>query len=502
MKKTIIISLIASIAFSLISCEGDLVPKVSNRLSALDFPKTEEDYKLIVTGVYSQFRYDNAWFRYSSDPNSRLILGEIGTDELYISWSWCQEPQKNFEFNPGYDLFNQFYNKMIPSVTKATYALALLSSAKFSDETIKKQYIAEVKCCRAMWMYDLEGFYGPPPVVLDSASVMNPLQTYFPPRLSDSAYLAFLEKDLTSAIRDLPIQYPINIDYGRFTKGAAASILMKLYMRHKEFAKAELISREILSYGYKLESDYAKIWDINNEKNGELIFVLPASSEEITANSNIYRAHVLPGDWISMSGSKVVAYSGYRVPWSVYDKFDKTDTRLSTLFKDYYIMKNGVPTLVDGRRTGRLRNGALPLKYGEDRKSDGLFTGNDVVLIRYADILLLRAEALNEINGLNQESIDLINQIRNRAFQNNVAKLVTLAQFTSKEALRDYILQERQFELLFEGERREDLIRQGKYIQFAQARGVTGAVDYKVRYPLPSSAIIEGQGNIKQNDGY
>ena len=500
MKKTIIISLIASIAFSLISCEGDLVPKVSNRLSALDFPKTDEDYKLLVTGVYGQFRYDNAWYRYSCDPQSRLILGEIGTDELYISWSWCQEPQKNFDFNPGYDLFNQFYNKMVPSVTKATYALALLKACTLKDSVLKKQYIAEVQCCRAMWMYDLEGFYGPPPVVLDSAAVMNPLQTYFPPRLSDSAYLAFLEKDLLSAIDNLPIKYSNN-EYGRFTKGAAASILMKLYMRHHEYGKAELISRQILTYGYQLQSNYSKIWDINNENNSELIFVLPAANE-ITPNSNIYRAHVLPADWISMSGSKVVAYSGYRIPWSVYDKFDITDTRLSTLFKDYYIIRNGVPTLVDGRRTGRLKEGALPLKYGEDPKSDGLFNGNDIVLIRYADIILLRAEALNEINGPNQESIDLINQIRNRAFQNNVTKLATLAQFTSKEALRDYILQERQFELLFEGERREDLIRQGKYIQFAQARGITGAVDYKVRYPIPSSAIIEGQGKIKQNDGY
>jgi hypothetical protein len=158
--------------------------------------------------------------------------------------------------------------------------------------------------------------------------------------------------------------------------------------------------------------------------------------------------------------------------------------------------------LVDGRKTGRLKKGAIPLKYGEDPSSDGLYTGNDIVLIRYADILLLRAEALNEINGPNQESIDLINQIRGRAFKNDPTKLVSLGQFATQDLLRNYILQERQFELLFEGERREDLIRQGKYIQMAKDRGVTGAVDYKVRYPIPSFIIIEGQGNIKQNDGY
>jgi hypothetical protein len=142
------------------------------------------------------------------------------------------------------------------------------------------------------------------------------------------------------------------------------------------------------------------------------------------------------------------------------------------------------------------------LKYGEDPASDGLFCGTDIVLIRYADILLLRAEALNEINGPNQESIDLINQIRDRAFNNNPAKKVNLSMFADKQSLNDYILQERQFELLFEGERRADLIRHDKYIQQAQDRGVTNAQPHHVRYPLPSFIIIEGQGNIKQNYGY
>jgi starch-binding outer membrane protein, SusD/RagB family len=501
MKKLIILSLIISVFFSLYSCEGDLEPQVTNRLSTLNFPKTEEDYRVIVTGIYGQFRFDNAWYRYSCDPQSRLILGEIGTDELYMPWSWCEVPSETFDFNPGYDLFYNFYQKMVPSVTKATYALTVLEKGQIADSTIKNRYIAEVKCCRAMWMYDLEGFYGPPPVVLDTQAVLNPLKLYFPPRLSDSAYLAFLEKDLKSAIVDLPVKYSSSSDYGRFTKGAAASILMKLYMRHKEFAKAEAISRDIMGYGYSLQADYAKIWDISNEMNSELIFVLPAPEEQSTS-SNIYRAHVLPNDWVSPTGAKVVAYDGYRIPWKIYDKFDKDDTRLSTLVKDYYILSGNTVKLVDGRKTGRLKKGAIPLKYGEDPSSDGLFTGNDVVLIRYADILLLRAESLNELNGPNQESIDLINQIRDRAFKNNLTKRVSLSQFTTQESLRDYILQERQFELLLEGERREDLIRQGKYIQMARDRGVTGAADYKVRYPIPSFIIIEGQGNIKQNDGY
>ncbi|MEA4974294.1 MAG: RagB/SusD family nutrient uptake outer membrane protein [Paludibacter sp.] len=500
MKKLIYILIIAASLIGFSSCEGNLDPEVYNRLSPTNYPETEEDYMTLVNNIYGQFRYDNAWYRYSCDPQSRLILGEIGTDELYMPWEWAQRPQSAFDFNPGYDLFHNFYTRMVPSVTKATYTLALIEESDL-EEQMKNRLMSEVICCRAQWLYDLGSFYGPPPVVLDKEKAKNPKELYFPPRLSEEDYLAFVEEDIKYAMKYLPVKYESSADYGRYTKGAAASILMKMYMQHKRFADAVSISDSIMTCGYGLVGEYSKIWDINNEKNEESIFVLTAPSKA-HVNANIYRAHVLPSDWVSLSGAKVVAYDGYRIPWTIYDKFDKEDKRLSTLIKDYYIMKNKIPTLVDGRKTGRLRNGAIPLKYGEDPASDGLFCGTDIVLIRYADILLLRAEALNEINGPNQESIDLINQIRDRAFNNNPAKKVNLSMFADKQSLNDYILQERQFELLFEGERRADLIRHDKYIQQAQDRGVTNAQPHHVRYPLPSFIIIEGQGNIKQNYGY
>lgn len=488
-------------AFGLASCDGLLEKEEFNSLSPTNYPQTTEDFLTLVNDVYGQFHYDNAWYRYSCDPQSRMMLGEIGTEELWMPWEWANRPQMNFDFNPGYDLFSNFYYKMASSVAKATYNLVTVEQSSLLNQSLKNRLMAEIVCCRAQWLYDLESFYGPPPVVLDKEKAVKPEELYFPPRLSEDEYLAFVESDLIFAMKNLPVKYTSDSDYGRYTKGAAASILMKMYMHHKKFDKAVAISDSIMTYGYGLVSEYARIWDINNEKNEECIFVLSAPSKN-HVNANLFRAHVLPADWVSLSGAKVVAYDGYRIPWTIYDKFDREDGRLSTLIKDYYVMKNKVSTLVDGRKTGRLRNGAIPLKYGEDPDSDGLFCGNDIVLIRYADILLLRAEALNEVKGPNQESIDLINRIRDRAFNNNEPKRVNLSMFPDKESLNDYILQERQFELLFEGERREDLIRHGKYIQFAHERGITSAQPYHVRFPLPSYLIIEGQGHIKQNEGY
>ena len=482
--------------FALSSCEKNLKPVIYDRLSSTNFPVTEADASVFVTGIYGEFRGTGAWNRYSIDPESRLMMGEYGTEECFINWDWCNLPQLNFDFNPNYGIWATFYNNMVPAVTKATAAIAQLKTVSFTDKNLQTRLIAEVKGIRAMWMYDLEGFFGPPQVVLDEKAALNPQELYYPPRLSEDEYLKFMETDLLDIINVLPTN---QVQYGRFTKGAAMTMLLKFYMRHKQWEKAAGISAQIIALGkYQLLTNYKDIWNV--DANTETIFALPCIALP-SPNSNIIRPHVLPPDYVSPTGGKVTAWSGYRVPWSTWDSFDPDDIRRSVLVKDYYVNLNGVTTLVDGRATNRLPTGALPLKYGEDPASDGLFAGNDLVILRYADVLLLRAEALNKLNGPNAESIALINQIRNRAFNNNAVKRIKLSDFTNTDSLNDYLLKERLWEFCFEGERREDLIRHGKYIQYARNRG-KNAQDYQVRYPIPYGAIIEGKGKIIQNSGY
>jgi hypothetical protein len=136
------------------------------------------------------------------------------------------------------------------------------------------------------------------------------------------------------------------------------------------------------------------------------------------------------------------------------------------------------------------------LKYW-DNNTVGNHSGNDVPVLRYADILLARAEALNELNGPTQQALDLINQVRTRA---GIANL-TLAVATSKEVLRDLILRERGWEFYSEGKRREDLLRHDKFISLAKARGITAAADKHKLFPIPQTEI-DANTACEQNDGY
>jgi hypothetical protein len=185
------------------------------------------------------------------------------------------------------------------------------------------------------------------------------------------------------------------------------------------------------------------------------------------------------------------------MPWAFYDTFNAQDKRRSLALATY-INKSG--QTVDLRANGDI--GALPLKYGIDPRAFGIWAGNDKVIDRYAEVILFKAEALNELNGPNQESISLINDVRRRNFDNYTGSSneLKLADFASKDALRAYLLKERGWEFWYEGKRREDLLRMGDYI----GNGKKFATEFNntnLLYPIPRDRLIENP-SLVQNPGY
>ncbi|WP_373331374.1 RagB/SusD family nutrient uptake outer membrane protein [Salmonirosea aquatica] len=166
------------------------------------------------------------------------------------------------------------------------------------------------------------------------------------------------------------------------------------------------------------------------------------------------------------------------------------------MFVTEYTDTKGVKQKLLEDANGKPLDNARSFKYTPDPNAISQNNGNDIPEIRYADILLSRAEALNELSGPTQESIDLINQVRTRA----AVPALSLADFSTKEQLRDHLLKERGWEFFTEGKRREDMIRMGTFISNAVARG-KNAQPFHVLYPLPQSEI-EANPNLKQNEGY
>ena len=138
---------------------------------------------------------------------------------------------------------------------------------------------------------------------------------------------------------------------------------------------------------------------------------------------------------------------------------------------------------------------SFPYKNVFDPSSVGFQAGNDIPIVRYADILLSRAEALNELSGPSQEVMDLINEVRNRA---NAPDL-NLSDY-NQDSLREAILEERGWEFWFEGKAREDQIRHGVFISRAQARA-KNAQDFHKIFPIPQ-VELDANPDLEQNPGY
>ena len=204
--------------------------------------------------------------------------------------------------------------------------------------------------------------------------------------------------------------------------------------------------------------------------------------------------YCLPPDYKLPAGVSIQIWNAYRIRRAFFESFDPADLRRALITDRYPNINGGITTIA-------APGDVICMKYAFDSKAHIVFATNDMPLIRLADIILAKAEALNQKNGPNQESVDLVNQIRARAFNNDLTKNKKLSDFASKDALNEWILKERGWELYFEGHRRVDLIRHGKFLEMATARGAIDPTAKRLLFPIPQSEI-DINSNLTQNSGY
>lgn len=474
------------------SCEKGLEPEIYDQLSPSTFFKNADDAKAALTNLYRGMMEGGWQSGYGFAMNGFAVQSSQTTDELVCSWGSSDWQRLNMlNFDDGFSALTVHYNDLLPRITNATILLEKIGAIDM-DAALKKRYLAEVKALRAHFSNILYNYYGPVSIVIDPVVAQDPAAL---PEARPTAEWMFkqIESDYKDAMADLPATYGAS-DYGRFTKGAAMMGLLKLYMKEKKWSDAIAIGNQIKDLEgqgvYTLMPEYEDIFKIENEQNKEIILAVPCRTDA-WPNTNMWLAHCLPGDYRDPSGQALTAWGGYKMPWKTYDKFDPADERLNVLLAEYPTTGGGT---INARAAGL--PGAIPVKYGADPSASGEAHGTDIVVWRYADALLLLAEAINEVNGPTTDAYDLVNRIRTRA------GLADLPAGLSKDQFRDRIMDERLFELWCEGARRDDLIRWGIYVQRAIDDGSVFADANKVLYPLPRKAVDESQGKINQNPGY
>ncbi|HEY4288059.1 MAG TPA: RagB/SusD family nutrient uptake outer membrane protein [Puia sp.] len=466
-------------------CKKYLKEDVYTEYAPGQFLNTEDGIQKVLVGAYSRLQVQDGTMNMRDD---QFTLPEFPCDDFREYAGGFEQlalPYLNFNWDPTSVFFEQIWSQMYNAVLNANVLLDNISLIKSIPQSSAAGYIAEARFIRAAALWHLYRYFGAVPLITTSKEL-----DFSPARPTDDDFRKFIQTELTAAAQDLPVKQALS---GKATKGAALAMLSKFYLNTLQWQAAADAEKSVMDLKvYSLFPEIENLFAVQNENNNEYIFVYPCVNQYLYEND--YMPHAFPPNYPIQTnwenfGAQIALYTSF------VKSFDPADRRLKMILTSYTDTKGVFHNLLQDAQ-GNPLNDCRSFKYTPDPDAIGQNNGNDIPVIRYADILLGRAEALNELNGPNQESVDLINQIRLRA---GVA-VVSLSDFGSKDALRNWLMQERAWEFYGEGQRRDDLIRMNKFISGAVARG-KNARDFQVLYPIPQ-AEIDANPNLKQNPGY
>jgi hypothetical protein len=352
------------------------------------------------------------------------------------------------------------------------------------DQALRDRFVGEAKFLRALKYFNMVRTFGDVPLVLSETKSVS--EGYSQARVAKAEVYSQVIADLSDAEQKLPLAYSGG-DVGRATKGAVKSLLGKVYLTMGDFSKAKDKLKEVMDLGnYKLLDDYAALWPVANANHQESIFEVQFKKGGTGTGSSFYN-NFAPRN----SGTNVikVGFAGGRnnPTADMVAAYEPGDARKAASLATGYT----------DAATGKFVADPYTLKYQDTPFAEGDADNNWTVL-RYADVLLMYAEAVNEVNnGPATEAYDAINAVRKRA------KLAGLPTGLSKAAFALAIEHERQVELAFEGHRWFDLVRTGReVIVMNQHFKASVVAEFNAVFPIPQTQIDVNPQGIKQNAGY
>ncbi len=481
MKKYIVLPALVFALCAISSCEDLLEEKTYTALQPSDFFNTVEDAEITLNAVYGELRY-------SDITRDAVTLQEVCTD-IAIERSGgiftFNEPIEEFVWTSSHQWLRNDWERRYRGIFKANVVLDNLESIP-SDDPRLDEIRAEAVFLRALNYYLLYDKFGPVPLILSSTTSV----TDRPERAGEQELIDFMIAEFRNAANSLPLDPPQD-QYGRPTKGAALTALMKLYMMIKDWGNAAATAQEVMDLGvYDLfvEGNRTELFSPDNQRDNEFIFVSVMSDTPNNDTGDGWLSHVVPRGYQWQYPPRQIFAAEYKIRSEFLELFEPEDERLDAFLFEFV---NG-----DGVLIQLGEDDVRSLKFPEYPTQGASRSSDDFPFFRYADVLLSRAEALTELNGLNQESIDLLNEVRDAAGVTQV----NLGDFSTPQAFQDFLLDERGREFHTEAIRRQDLIRRGKFIQMAIERGKP-AQNFHVRYPIPITEI-ERNPNLEQNEGY
>lgn len=484
-------------------CADNLNEELFGVLSPANYYETEEEVLSSVVGVYQRMsdvvNYGDSW---------RLM--EYGTDEFIIvgraNGGWF-DGGTHLEFifhdvSPSNSANNDAWNTVFGVIGAANAVLQSISESPAADNVTGP--IAEVRALRAYAYFYAMDFWGNVPIV--TTARIDP--SNLPETSPRSEVFDFVESEMLGAIENLPSATEVNRSdyYPRLTKEALYAALATIYLNAEVYTgtahweeAVEMSNKVINSGAYSLEPNFIDNFTGDNFESEELISSFSIDPSIDAGGNNYARAALHPLHKLVYDLPFVPA-NGFNTFKEAFDRYGVNDIRRQYILHGPQTYLNGDPLLypdgtqlvlvpIEDPASAEDNEGFRVLKYVPDGQWVGRDANNDIVLMRYADILLIKAEALFRLGNVS-EALSLVNQVRKRS---NAKILPDLT-------LED-IERERARELIWEGSRRRDMIRFGTYFTGVWKFHTTETAQFRGLYPIPTQQIVANP-NLSQNPGY
>ncbi|WP_019948969.1 RagB/SusD family nutrient uptake outer membrane protein [Hymenobacter aerophilus] len=451
-------------------------------------------------------------------------LQELVSDEAVVAWNSGPLQELNTTtWTSSNDLINNSYTRIFYEVTACNEFIRETADGKLSDRGISgadaektRLYRAEARFLRALAYYHALDLYGNVPFVTEANAPSKDL----PPQIKRADLFAYIEqelKDIESLLTPAR-QGP----YGRADQGAAQALLAKLYLNAEVYTGTARYTdclsycTKVLGEGYKLAPEYQLLFGADNNVVAGSEIIFPITSDGLVTQSYggpTYLVHAAIGG--RMLGSAFGVSSGWagnrtrkNLPLLFPDPASGFDSRAMFFTPGQSLEIDDLTQFSQGYGVTKWTNKKSDGTDGND--PTGTFVDTDFPLLRLGDVYLMYAEAVlrGGQGGTAEKALSYVNELRDRAY-GNVAAGTTDGRITATElAAPDFILRERARELYWEGTRRTDLVRFGKFTSGSYlwpwkggVKGGKAVSDNLNLYPIPSTDVVANP-TLVQNPGY
>lgn len=492
------------LGLSLWSCSDFLTEEVFTSVNPDEFYKNEQQVAAALNGAYSRFQ----------DPkygdHQLFLVADMSTDMLDTRWR--NNVFNNYDNDKGHNQYRDIWEATWNANNAINGVIERSPGAEMNEE-LKARYIGEAKFLRALNYFNLVRIYGRVPLVLDFVTDLT--DKIYPASSTLDLIYEQIITDLQDAEEVLPWTYTTS-DVGRATKGAAKSLLGKVYLTYAGWRldatgsvlekgdskyyqmAADKLSEVIGQNVYGLFEEYADLFKNETENGIEHIFSIQYKQGALGPGGWGGEGSSKQTRWAPKAGITHSAYETFRATKSFYASFSPEDKRKEVIFLDHFIDGNGVE-----QSYPETLNHPYVKKYIRDMREGGdtNFSTASAVdgeenteIIRYADVLLMHSEALMEASQeINEAALVGINKVRERAG----LSLYSVSDFALLDEFRNAILNEREWELCYEGHGWFDYTRMG-----VLADRVSKAQQLKNYYwPIPGIEITKNP-ELLQSPGW